>query len=77
MMAAPTYTVTHQEVGEEYKPDGTKKATWTVHLEHADGTKAHVKVDDTHYTAENVHALAQQQADEVAKVAALPASLDK
>ena len=70
-----TYKVTHQEVGKVFRPDGTTDHEWTVHLEHADGTKGVITMPDSAYTAENVHQAAQAQSDAVMKVAALPASV--
>lgn len=73
---AAHYKVTHQEQLEDYSPqDGSRTSRWLVHLEHGDGTKSTVEVPDHLYTAENVHQLASEQANEVARVAALPASV--
>ena len=53
-------------------PEGHMSKMWTVHLEHEDGSRGTVELPDTHYTAENVHALASDQANTVRAVAHLP-----
>jgi hypothetical protein len=74
-MATPTYKVVHQEHNRKFNPDGTTSTDWTVHLEHANGTKSQVVIPASEYTAANVHKVAQAQSDTVMAVAALPAGV--
>lgn len=74
-MADVTYQVIKQEHDNTFRSDGTTGGMWTVHLQHADGTKGTVTLPDEEYTAGNVHALAQQQANVVKTVSELPASV--
>jgi hypothetical protein len=64
-MAAPMPTVEKQEHQQILNSDGTAGGKWTVHLRHANGTKATVTLADEHYSAENVAAAAQHQANVV------------
>lgn len=69
------YKVTKQELGTEYNADGTVSKKWTVHVEHADGTKGTVEMPDPYYTAPNVHAAIMDQANSVHEVGNLPESV--
>lgn len=68
---APFPTITKQEVARKYNQDGHPEKHWTVHLRHHDGTESHVELPDSQYTAPNVQALAQDEANRVADVNAL------
>lgn len=73
-MAAPKYKVKKQVQHTVFNPDGSQAQTWTVHVEHEDGTQGQVTLPANQYNARNVHQAIQAQADTVAAVAALPDS---
>lgn len=69
------YKVTKQVPGTTFNPDGTTHKSWTVHVEHEDGTPGTVELPDAYYTAPNVHNAVADQAQHVHEVADLPDSL--
>lgn len=69
------YKVTKQVQGTTFNPDGTSHKSWTVHVEHANGTPGTVEMPDAFYTAENVHNAIADQAQAVHEVEALPGSV--
>lgn len=72
---AHPYKVTKQVQGTTFNPDGTSHKSWTVHVEHADGTPGTVEMPDAVYSAPNVHNAIAYQAEAVHEVANLPESL--
>lgn len=71
MATSVGFTIRDQTQEDVYRPDGTRGKQWTVHLEHPGGVRSSITVPDEQYTAENVHALALEQAQRVAAVANL------
>ena len=66
-----SFEVTHQEFQDAYGPNGEHHVKARVHFKTPSGTASHVEIPDTHYTAENVHALIAPKVAEIEKVAAL------
>lgn len=69
--AEPPFTVTRQHMALEPNENGEMHDVWHIHFRTKSGTEAHVKLPDTHYTAENAAAMIAHKATEIERVHAL------